>query len=363
MIASAAAERFESQQGRRVTEGTLGAVIQIIDYEIVAQHHGPKRTKITMLINNFRHIGSDGSAPFGTPCSIECQPPIIGLLGKLQTLRSQEHSMSQSPASLKPARGNTASPSQTTSVSSTDDNIDRTQTNLATQIPRFQSRKRLREGSYKPTENQPSVPNESDSGRSRGMIDGDKVSSHALDLGNSLVGGAGRGPPIGNRQALVTPADSHKKLDPQANSKQHSPEPKESGKVTNIAVEGSVAKRSNDLLNLLARNSNNSKSNFSDQEAVVKHLKQAKQTSQDPIPRSAAAIKDTLPVDTGLQKQATPVTFVPSEPQQKSSISPTRGFRVLKPAQRDLTKSQNPQKPARQLRQVRRPSRLLEDFG
>ena len=307
-------------------------MIQVHDYEIVAQHHGPKRTKITMLINNFIHIGSDGSAPFGTPCSIECQPPIIELLEKLQTLRAQEQPSSQSHASIKAARDYIGSPSQAASMSSADDGHDRSQAIFATQIPRLQSKKRLREGSIKSNETQPSALDESDSARSLEIVKAGDGSDRAPDAESPLAHGAKELSLNHDRQASLKPMDIQKNVDGQIGSEKRVPEQEEPEQLPRNSIEDAISRRTTHLLSLLERNKAKPEQvNQGVPLPILKASEPAKQDPPEPVTSAFSASKDASP-----------------DPSSDRRLSPTR---VTKPAQRssplrDLNKP-NTSKPAR----------------
>ena len=314
IVAAAAAERFEREHKRRVTEGTLGAVIQILDYEIVAQHHGPKRTKITMLINNFRHIGSDGSPPFGNPSSLECQPPIIELLEKLQKLRAQEQPSSQSLAPFKAAT--IVSASQANSVSSADDSLDKSQAEFATQIPRLQSKKRLREGSLKSNEYQNNALYESDSVRSLNTVKDNDGSDRALDAKSSFRHEvqALELSPSHDRQASSNAVDIQKNSSDQSDSENRVPEQEEPEKLPRNEIDHALAKRTESLLCFLKRD-NAKRDNLG--QRVPKPCEQIKQDPQGPVRAASAASKDPSP-----------------DRQTKASLPPFQRSRVTKPARK-----------------------------
>lgn len=134
-IAASAAERFQRVQGRRITEGTLGGIFQLTDFEIVAQHYGPKKTKITMLIHELKHLGSDGSGRFGSPSSIESLYEIQGLLDELQMYRANAANNRREAGRLAMLkRSSTRSPSPSTDASQ---NVGEgvSQADFATQAP------------------------------------------------------------------------------------------------------------------------------------------------------------------------------------------------------------------------------------
>ncbi|KAG7005665.1 hypothetical protein G7Y79_00018g044720 [Physcia stellaris] len=346
IVSASAAERFERQEERRVTEGTLGAVIQILDYEIVAQHHGPKRTKITMLINNFKHIGSDGSASFGTPCSIECLPPIIEVLEKLQTLRAQEHQTSQLPASLKSGMDPV---SQSNSISSADDNVDRSQAIFATQVPQLQSRKSHREGSLKRHNDQPRVLESSDSGRLKNTVHGGKDTDRRLNLSVAPAYGTKEVSRTNAEQIMSKQPKSYDQVTARKKDVHHDRSREGSEGETVGVVKDSAAKRTNDLLSLLAHNSNKTESNRVNQQAIVKPAALAKQGSQDSVPSPPAAVKESSPKSSNTQS-ITPVTVCDAE------LSPVKSSRVAKTAHGPLKTHQGSNKPARQIRKI--PTRI-----
>lgn len=176
MIA-AEATFFPEGDRKRVTDRTLGGLVQLLDYEIVAQCHGPKRTKLSMVVTKLKHTGSDGSGVFGNPCHVESLQPVIEMLDQLERLRAQESPVRQSLTPFKPpkdipSKDHAPSPSQATSISSADDNLDKSQALFATQVPGLPSRKRRREGSLKVDENQPDFVDKAGTTRSTALTMG-----------------------------------------------------------------------------------------------------------------------------------------------------------------------------------------------
>ena len=86
-IASAAVEEFYRQHGRRVTENTRGCLIQLLQFEIVATHHGPPDDRLTLRIQEFKHIGCDGEGTYGNPRPIIKQDGIKQFLNELKAFR------------------------------------------------------------------------------------------------------------------------------------------------------------------------------------------------------------------------------------------------------------------------------------
>ena len=301
-----------------------------------------------MLINNFKHIGSDGSGSFGTPCSIECLQPISQVLEKLQTLRTQEHQTSQSPASLKPERDPV---SQSHSICSVDDNADWTPDIFATQVPQLQSRKRLREGSLESNNDQPRVLDSSDSGRIKNMIHGGKDTDRGLNLSLAPAYGMKEVSRTNARQVMSKQPKIHDQVTAHDKDVHHGRSREESEAETIGVVKGSAAKRANDLLSLLARNSNKAKSVHVDQPVVVRPAAVAKQSPQDPVPSPPAAAKEPFPEDSDLHR-TTCATVRDSDPSSDRPKSPVKSSRVTKPARRPLKASQGPNNHARHLLKV-----------
>ena len=290
-----------------------------------------------MLINNFilknlTPVGSDGSTPFGTPCSIECQPPIIELLEKLQTLRAQEQPASQSLTSFKAARDHIASPSQATSISSADDG---SQAIFATQIPRLQSKKRLREGSLKSNEYQSSAFDESDSARSFDVVNGRDGSKRGFNAKSPSKHGAQELSMSHDRQAPSNAIDMQKEVNGQSDGEKRVPEQEEAEKLIKNQAEDAVTKRQNLVLGLLTRNNSKPEQVKQPPLTTSKQAKQQQQDPQDPVTSPSTVSKNLSP-----------------DCQNKPLIPVLQKSRVTKPAQRLSITSPDPNKTARQLSKV-----------
>ncbi|KAL8850965.1 MAG: hypothetical protein Q9221_004110 [Calogaya cf. arnoldii] len=87
---STAAEQHKKKTRKRITEETVGNIIQLEDAEIVATHIGPRTSKITLLIKRFKLIGSDTSGQIGDPRPFDATEEFDELLQKLSTFRKTE---------------------------------------------------------------------------------------------------------------------------------------------------------------------------------------------------------------------------------------------------------------------------------
>ncbi|KAL8651859.1 MAG: hypothetical protein Q9210_003020 [Variospora velana] len=91
-ISSSAAAEHEKRTRKRITDGTLGNIIQLLQVEIVATPFGPRSSRITLLVSKFRVIGSDKSSQFGIPRPFEVTQDGQQLLEKLEKLSSSRAS-------------------------------------------------------------------------------------------------------------------------------------------------------------------------------------------------------------------------------------------------------------------------------
>ncbi|MCJ1402172.1 hypothetical protein MMC11_005391 [Xylographa trunciseda] len=87
IISSTAAEEFLRKHGKRITENTRGCLIQLLQFEIVATHHGPPKDRLTLRIQELKHLGCDGEGTFGNPRPIIQQDGIRQFLHELEAFR------------------------------------------------------------------------------------------------------------------------------------------------------------------------------------------------------------------------------------------------------------------------------------
>ena len=94
-FATSAAHRYGQETRKRLTQDSLGGILQITNFEILATHLGPRPSRLTILIKDFQSVGSDGSGGFGAPRALTDLPEVIKLLDRLQMLRSQGCAMAR----------------------------------------------------------------------------------------------------------------------------------------------------------------------------------------------------------------------------------------------------------------------------
>lgn len=131
-ITNMASQKYAKQNRRKLTEGTVGGLIQLQEFEIVATHIGPRDKRLTLYVKDFKSIGSNGSGQFGfAPQAIESREGTKGLLKTLEDLRKRGwDAHSEQSATASPIR---SQPSTQTSEAGVN---EESQTGFATQIPR-----------------------------------------------------------------------------------------------------------------------------------------------------------------------------------------------------------------------------------
>ncbi|KAL8721866.1 MAG: hypothetical protein Q9225_001544 [Loekoesia sp. 1 TL-2023] len=87
-ISSGAAAEHQRKTGRRVTEETLGNIIQLHNAEVVATHLGPRASRITLFVKKFQVVGSDKSGQFGNPRPFHATSEFSQLLETLSAARA-----------------------------------------------------------------------------------------------------------------------------------------------------------------------------------------------------------------------------------------------------------------------------------
>lgn len=86
-----ALSEFERLNRRSFTKGSVGGIIQIKAYELVATHIGPRGERLSLYVTDFECIGAEGSGQFGVPRPIETvDQERKKLLQQLQDMRARE---------------------------------------------------------------------------------------------------------------------------------------------------------------------------------------------------------------------------------------------------------------------------------
>lgn len=140
-VAALAARRYTAATKRRVTEDTLGQLIQIVDFEIVATHLGPRARRATILINDFKTVG-DKCGAFGSPRFLESLQDMKDLQQQLITLRAREVIGSQLPVTDAMSEMGSPPHSQLDSGSWGDESSEASQPIFATQVSHHRSEHR-----------------------------------------------------------------------------------------------------------------------------------------------------------------------------------------------------------------------------
>ena len=93
-ISSTAAADHLKRTGKRVTDDTLGTIIQLQNAEIVATHLGPRPSRIMLFVNRLKIIALDKSGMFGSPRPFDATSEFSRLLERLTALRVSNGSTS-----------------------------------------------------------------------------------------------------------------------------------------------------------------------------------------------------------------------------------------------------------------------------
>ena len=106
-ISKDAAQRYTEKTQKRLTDGTLGGLIQLLDFEIVATHIGTRANRITLFVTDFKPLGANGSGMYGVPQAVEDRSGIRELIEKLKYYRegiagNGTHSKPQTPSKASP---------------------------------------------------------------------------------------------------------------------------------------------------------------------------------------------------------------------------------------------------------------------
>ena len=131
-ITNQASQQYVRKNKKKLTEGTLGGLIQLEEFEIVATHLGPRDKRLTLYVKNFKPLGANGSGRFGSaPQAIESRDETKDLLNELAHLRRQK-----SDTHFKQSAKTSPIAPQSSSHDIELENGQESQTGFATQISR-----------------------------------------------------------------------------------------------------------------------------------------------------------------------------------------------------------------------------------
>ena len=131
----------------------MGGLFQILDFEIVATHLGPRPSRLTLLIKKFKSIGSNGSGTFGMPQAIEQKPEISQLLEKISVFRTLQPSGSEMQSGPDDSTRDSSIFSQVEANVSDDSAPSTSQVPFATQLARPFIKKRSKKVVLEPSTN------------------------------------------------------------------------------------------------------------------------------------------------------------------------------------------------------------------
>ena len=109
-FAAPAIQKFFDQTGRQLAEKSVGGLIQITEFEIVATHLGSRPFRLMIRINDLESLGLVKSAEKCMPRPLEDLPEIVALLARLKKLRSGDDDDSPSPVSNNGSRPGSQEP-------------------------------------------------------------------------------------------------------------------------------------------------------------------------------------------------------------------------------------------------------------
>lgn len=135
-ITNAAAQHFLTKFRRRVTQGTLGGIIHLQNFEIMATYMGPDQScRITLSIKTFDFLGSEASPVFGSPRAIQNSMAIRDLEKKLRALWAANFAQLEPATDDKPPSDSMLQSGIDRFELSSDDSEVNSQQALATQAP------------------------------------------------------------------------------------------------------------------------------------------------------------------------------------------------------------------------------------
>lgn len=132
-IAKDAVQTYRRKTGKRLTDGTVGGIIQLLDFEIVATHIGGRQKRITLFVTDFKNLGANGAGSYGFPQAIQDRDKVKELLQMLIEFRARESAEKQ--ASSWQEHSSRHPTPQPYNIASQEHSPRDTQTVFATQAP------------------------------------------------------------------------------------------------------------------------------------------------------------------------------------------------------------------------------------
>ena len=173
-ITNQASQQYAKKNRKKLTEGTVGGLIQLEEFEIVATHLGPRDKRLTLYVKHFKSLGANKSGTFGVaPQAIESRDETKDLLNKLAHLRRQKLD-----THFKQSAKTSPIASQSSSQDIELENGQESQTGFATQISRSNVPK-----ASKP---KPRYPSAGVNISSPSAANNDKSSASLMGKGNNL---------------------------------------------------------------------------------------------------------------------------------------------------------------------------------
>lgn len=133
IMSTSAIQKFVVESKKRVNKGILGGLIQILDFEVVATHLGPRDSRITLLVKEFKSLGSEGSSTFNVPRPIEVNQEVQKLSERLKGIRAKDYAENRHQKHLDDSERRSTVTSHNDFDLSSDENPMASQEALATQ--------------------------------------------------------------------------------------------------------------------------------------------------------------------------------------------------------------------------------------
>ncbi len=132
-FAASATRIYQERKRQPLTQDTIGGLIQLLDFEVVATHFGPRQSRLTLLVKDFKILGSTGSGEKGIPQDIESR--LRHLVDRLEQQRKRDSAMSRESSTRGSSPRAPSIQSQAGSLISEEETLKDPQATFATQVP------------------------------------------------------------------------------------------------------------------------------------------------------------------------------------------------------------------------------------